>query len=102
MTRWLWYAVTLAGVIWMWAWLSALRGVAAQEFESPSFVYTLVKHDTFDFREIQFFELKSINGSATIAVDGDVDLAKVLKQFSGQRVRITFEPVTRTLTKIER
>lgn len=100
--RWLWAVLIGAGVFWMWAWLSALTGVAAQEFESPSFVYTLQKHETFDFRDIQFFELKSLNGSATIAVDGDVDLAKVLKQFSGQRVRITFEPVTRTFQKIER
>lgn len=98
MTRWLWSALLVAGVIWTWAWLSALRGFAYTE--AQVFTYALKAHHTYDFKDIQFFELKSINGSATVAVDGDVDLANALRALDGKKVRVTLEAVA--LQRIDR
>jgi hypothetical protein len=70
--------------------------------QAQEFFYRVVKEQTFDFKGIQFFRLKSSEGTATISVDGDVHLSAALAALDGQRVRLTLEPATLTLRKVGR
>ena len=70
--------------------------------ETQEFYYRVTSEGSFDFRGVQFFHLKSAEGSATISVDGDVKLAEALKALNGQRVKLTLEPATLVLKKVER
>jgi hypothetical protein len=76
---------------------TATTGAQEQEF-----YYRVSQEHTYDFKGIQFFSLKSADGSATISVDGDVKLSAALKALEGQRVRLTLENATLTLRRVER
>ncbi len=92
-------AVLLVCVVVLFIFNERLYSLNTQEQE---FYYTVTKHSTFDFKGIQFFQLKSVDGSATISVDGDVRLADALKALDGQRIRLTLENATLVLKKVER
>ncbi|MES2958119.1 MAG: hypothetical protein V4792_08020 [Pseudomonadota bacterium] len=91
-------APLLVCVVVLWFALS----MTARSEQEQEFYYTVTKHSTFDFKGIQFFQLKSVDGSATISVDGDVRLAEALKALDGQRIRITLENATLVLKRVER
>jgi hypothetical protein len=61
------------------------------------FVYRVTHEHTFDFRGVQFFQLRSANGSATISVDGDVTLAETLKAADGAEITVS---IRRTQPKV--
>lgn len=89
--------VLVLAVLWCIGWIA----VFAQP-EQREFYYRVSKETTFDFKGIQFFHLKSADGTATISVDGDVALAEALTALDGQRVRLTLENATLTLRKVDR
>lgn len=58
---------------------------------SSSFLVEIKQHETFDFRGVQFFELRFAGGgSATVSVDADVPIAQVLRDAKGKQ-RLTLE-----------
>ena len=95
--------LTILGLtLLIWAVMWCAFAAQAFEREPDEFFYRITKENTFDFKGIQFFHLKSAEGTATISVDGDVKLADALKALDGQRVRLTLEPATLVLKKVER
>jgi hypothetical protein len=90
-------AVLVVGVIVLWFALS----MTAHSQESE-FFFQVKREDTFDFKGIQFFHLRSADGTATLSVDGDVRLSEALKALDGQRVRLTLENATLVLKRIDR
>jgi hypothetical protein len=79
-----------------------IKNEQAEILNTQEFFYRVTKESSFDFKGIQFFHLKSSEGTATISVDGDVALSSALAALDGQRVRLTLEPATLVLKKVER
>lgn len=85
--RRLWYAwIVLLLAVWLWLAMTLLSAS-----ESFSAIAALDRHDTYDVRGIQFYELKLKGGNATIAADADTELARYLRS-AGPKVRVTLEP----------
>lgn len=62
--------------------------------EGESFVVTVKQHDTYDFKGVQFFELRFSDGTAaTVSVDGNVPFASVLRSAQGKQT-LQLQPFT--------
>jgi hypothetical protein len=79
-----------------------IKNEQAEILNAQEFFYRVTKESSYDFKGIQFFHLKSAEGTATISVDGDVALSSALAALDGQRVRLTLENATLVLKRVER
>lgn len=71
----------------------AVRGCAASASTGEDFLVTCVirQQETFDFKDVRFYELAcgGTQGRAVLSIDADLPLAQALAQRVGQRVPIT-------------
>lgn len=76
-------------------WFAVMSGrLHANESYAASVMIT--QESSLDVHDIQHFHL-GVQGSgrATIAIDGDTDLAAALRRLSGQRVMLSLQPAQR-------
>jgi hypothetical protein len=89
----------LLTVLWCVLWLA----VIAHAFhpEPQEFYFTVAAEGSHSFQGVEFYQLRSSDGTATVTVDGDAAIGAALKALSGQRVKLTLEPATLVLKKVE-
>ena len=95
-------ALIAAFVFWVAVLAYAVVSVFAADDEPHEFFFALQHETSVSFDGVQFFNLQSPKGSGTFAADADTELAKALLALKGQRIRVTFEPATVTLKRVER
>jgi hypothetical protein len=91
-------ALLLVGVVVIWFALS----MTASGSQEQEFFYTIRRENSVSFKDVQFYNLFSPDGTATLTVDGDVKLAEALKALDGQRIRLTLENATLVLKRVDR